>query len=70
MTSRAAYLCHSQIPVLLHNVLKPDESHGNHPIVDWGWIWVERKYLQFYGVEVVYLYRRLGVGVQIFVELL
>ncbi len=40
-----AYLCHGQIPVLLHNVFEPDESNGNHPIVDWRWIWVERKYL-------------------------
>ena len=65
-----AYLCHGQIPVLLHNILKLNESHGNHPIVDWRGIWVERKYLQLYRVEVVYSDRRLGVGVQIFVELL
>jgi hypothetical protein len=65
-----AHLCHGQIPVLLHNVLKLNERHGNHPIIDWRRIWVERKYLQLYRVEVVYSDRRLGVGVQIFVELL
>lgn len=64
------HLCHGQIPVLLHNVLKLDERHGNHPIVDWRRIWVERKYLQLYRIEIVYSDRRLGVGVQIFVELL
>ena len=68
--AHAAHLCHGQIPVLLHNVLELNERHGNHPIVDWRRIWVERKYLQLYGVEVVYSDRRLGVGVQIFVELL
>jgi hypothetical protein len=51
-------------------LLKFDESHGNHPIFDRRRIWVEREYLQLYRVEVVYLDRRLGVGVQIFVELL
>jgi hypothetical protein len=65
-----AHLCHGQIPVLLHNVLKLNERHRNHPIVDWRRIWVERKYLQLYRVEAVYLDRRLGVGIQIFVELL
>ena len=65
-----AHLCHGQIPVQFHNVLKLDKRHGNHPIVDWRRIWVERKYLQLYRVEVVYSDRRLGVGVQIFVELL
>jgi hypothetical protein len=65
-----AHLCHGQIPVLLHNVVKPDKSHGNHPIFDRRRIRVEREYLQLYRVEVVYWDRRLGVGVQIFVELL
>ena len=65
-----AHLCHGQIPVLLHDVVKPDESHGNHPIFDWRRIRVERKDLQLYRVEVVYLDRRLGVRVQIFVKLL
>lgn len=65
-----AHLCHSQIPVLPHNVLKLDERHRNHPIVYWRRVWVERKYLQLYRVEVVYSDRCLGVGIQIFVELL
>lgn len=64
-----AHLCHGQIPVLLHNVVKLDEGDRNHPIFDWGWIWIERKYLQLYRVEVVYLNRRLGVGVQVFIKL-
>jgi len=55
---------------MLHNVVKPDEGHGNHPIFDRRWVWVKRENLQLYGVELVYLNRRLGVGVQVFVELL
>lgn len=48
---------------MLHNVVKPDEGHGNHPIFDWRWIRVKGENLQLYGVEPVYLNRRLGVGV-------
>ena len=55
---------------MLHNVVKPDEGYGNHPIFDWRWIRVEGENLQLYGVELVYLNRRLGVGVQVFIKLL
>jgi hypothetical protein len=65
-----AYLCHGQIPVLTHDVVKLDESHGNHPIFDWRRVRVEREDLQFYRIEIVYLDRRLGVGVQVFIKLL
>jgi hypothetical protein len=64
------YLCHRQIPVLPYDVFKVDESHWHHPIFDWRWVWVEGEYLQLYRVEIVYWDRRLGVGVQIFVQLL
>ena len=55
-----AYLCHGQIPVLPHNVIKLDESHGNHPIFDWRWVRVKGEYLQLYRIEVIYLDGRLG----------
>jgi len=65
-----AHLCHCQVPVLLHDIVKVDQSHGYHPIFDWRWIWVEREYLQLYRAEVVYWDGRLRIGVQVFVELL
>jgi hypothetical protein len=64
------HLCHSQVPVLLHDVLKVDKSHWYHPVFDWRWVWEEGEYLQLYRVEIIYWDRRLGVGVQIFVKLL
>ena len=64
------HLCHGQIPVLLHDVIKVDEGYWHHPIFDRRWVWVEGEYLQLYRVEIVYRDRRLRVGVQIFVKLL
>ena len=55
---------------MLHDVVKPDEGHGNHPVFDWRWVRVKRENLQLYGVKLVYLDRRLGVGVQVFIKLL
>jgi hypothetical protein len=63
-------LKHSKIPTILDPLRQIDESQRYHPILQWWWVGIERKYLQVNRIELVYGNRCLRVRVQIFEKLL
>ena len=68
-SQQGVYLDHSQIPVWFYPLRQVDQSKGHHPIVHRGRIRIKWKDFQLDGIKFVNWNRRLGVRVQILIEL-